>query len=59
MKTQKEAERDREKLALEIVHAVIEELKAFGMITEVGATQRGMAISEVAQHIEGRLPLVK
>ena len=59
MKSNKETEREREVLAMEIVHAVIEDLRVFGMIKEVGDTQFGMAISEAAQHIEARLPLVK
>lgn len=59
MKTQKEAERDREVEAASIVHAVIEELRGFGMIADVPDVVRGQAIMEAAQRIEYRLPLVR
>lgn len=59
MKTQREAEREREVLAVDIVHAVIEELRGFGMIKDVPDIQRGQAIMESAQRIEIRLPIVR
>ena len=49
------AERDREILALGIVHAVIEELRGFGLIKDASPAHIGQAIAESAQRIEPRL----
>ena len=49
------AERDREILALGIVHAVVEGLRGFGLIKDVPPAHIGQAIADAAQRIEPRL----
>jgi hypothetical protein len=57
MKTHKEAERDREVLAAQIVQEVFDTLQGFGLIRETSPTIQGHAIADAIQHVEAKLPL--
>ena len=57
MKTRKEAERDREALATQIVHEVFDTLQVYGLIRATSPSIQGHAIADAIQHVEAKLPL--